>query len=111
MSITIFLPQDPLDRPRLGYPGDPPDVKSNHPRAMLAFTPGARAEVGAVGGSRLLKRSAERGGRSFPPPGTLSFPHPRPSFPRRARRRLFGTDTQRGVLTGLSRERNLRSKI
>ena len=26
-------------------------------------------------------------------------------------RSLFGTDTQRGVLTGLSRERNLRSKI
>ena len=24
---------------------------------------------------------------------------------------FFGTDTQRGVLTGLSRERNLRSKI
>ena len=42
-------------------------------------------------------------------PGATEGPGDRSAS--RTRRSLFGTDTQRGVLTGLSRERNLRSKI
>ena len=87
----------------------PPDVKSNHPEAMLAFTPGGPGRGRGGRGEQALE--AIRGGRFSP--GTPSFPPhaPAPGGGGRTRRRLFGTDTQRGVLTGLSRERNLRSKI
>ena len=67
-------------------------------RRLASSAGGLEQGFEVVGGGRVLKRSP--GQRK---PGDRSAS--------RTRRSLFGTDTQRGVLTGLSRERNLRSKI
>ena len=48
-----------MGRRRLGYPERPAGRKVKSPEGDASFyAPGARAEVEAVGGSRLLKRSA-----------------------------------------------------